>query len=69
MNTVTTPAYVGGIVRMITTLLGGYLAQKGLATEAETEGIAGAAVLVITGLWSIYAKRQALKTPPYKAGM
>ena len=57
-------AYIGGIVRIVTSILGGYLAQKGLATEAETESIAGAAVLVGTGLWSIWAKRKALATPP-----
>ncbi len=57
-------AYIGGIVRIVTSVIGGYLAQKGLATEAETEGIAGAAVLVGTGLWSIWAKRKALLTPP-----
>ena len=39
-------AYIGGIVRIVTSVLGGYLAQKGLATEAETESITGAAVLV-----------------------
>ena len=57
-------AYIGGIVRIVTSVLGGYLAQKGLATEAETESIAGAAVLVGTGLWSIWAKRKALMAPP-----
>ena len=56
-------AYAGGIIRVGTTLLGGYLAQKGLATEAETQGIAGALVIVATGLWSIWAKRKALNTP------
>lgn len=62
-------AYIGGIVRIVTSVLGGYLAQKGLATEAETESIAGAAVLVATGLWSIWAKRKALaKLPPEAAG-
>ena len=62
-------AYIGGIVRIVTSVLGGYLAQKGLATEAETEGIAGAAVLVGTGLWSIWAKRKALaKVPPKVSG-
>ena len=57
-------AYIGGIVRIVTSVLGGYLAQKGLATEAETESIAGAAVLVGTGLWSIWAKRKALLAQP-----
>ena len=56
-------AYLGGIVRVATSIIGGYLAQKGLATQAETEGIAGAAVVVGTGLWSIWAKRKALLTP------
>ena len=37
-------AYMGGIVRIATALLGGYLAQKGLATEAEIEGLVGAGV-------------------------
>lgn len=48
-------AYMGGIVRIVTTLLGGYLAQKGLATQAETEGLVGAGVVVATGVWSIWA--------------
>ena len=62
-------AYMGGIVRIVTTLLGGYLAQKGLATEAETEGIVGAGVVVATGIWSIWSKRKALaKEPPKAAG-
>ena len=62
-------AYMGGIVRIATTLLGGYLAQKGLATEAETEGLVGAGVVVATGIWSIWAKRKALaKVPAAAAG-
>ena len=62
-------AYMGGIVRIATTLLGGYLAQKGLATQAETEGLVGAGVVVATGVWSIWAKRKALaKVPPAVAG-
>ena len=62
-------AYLGGIVRVTTSIIGGYLAQKGLATQAETEGIAGAAVVVGTGLWSIWAKRKALaKVPPKVSG-
>ena len=62
-------AYMGGIVRIATTLLGGYLAQKGLATEAETEGLVGAGVVVATGIWSIWAKRKALaKVPPKAVG-
>lgn len=60
----TLPAYIGGIVRIITTLLGGYLAQKGLATEVETEGIIGAIMVVATGIWSIWAKRKALAVVP-----
>ena len=60
-------AYMGGIVRIATTLLGGYLAQKGLATEAETEGLVGAGVVVATGIWSIWAKRKALAKVPTKA--
>ena len=64
MDTTNMMAYIGGIVRIVTSVLGGYLAQKGLATEAETESIAGAAVLVGTGLWSIWAKRKALLAQP-----
>ncbi len=60
-------AYMGGIVRIVTTLLGGYLAQKGLATEAETEGLVGAGVVVATGIWSIWAKRKALAKVPAAA--
>jgi hypothetical protein len=48
---------------------GEYLAQKGLATEAETEGLVGAGVVVATGIWSIWAKRKALaKVPPKAVG-
>ena len=36
------------------------LAQKGRASEAETEGLVGAGVVVATGIWSIWAKRKAL---------
>ena len=57
-------AYTGGIVRILTTLVGGFLAQKGWSSEAEVEGIIGAIVLVATGVWSILAKRKALQTPP-----
>lgn len=57
-------AYMGGIVRIVTTLIGGYLAQKGLASEADVESIAGAIVIVATGVWSIWAKRKALNTAP-----
>ena len=64
MDKTSITAYIGGIVRVATSIIGGYLAQKGLATQAETEGIAGAAVVVATGLWSIWAKRKALRTPP-----
>ena len=63
MDLTTVSAYAGGIVRIATTLLGGYLAQKGLATEAETQGLVGAGVILATGIWSIWAKRKALKTP------
>jgi hypothetical protein len=62
-------AYMGGIVRIATTLLGGYLAQKGLVSEAETEGLVGAGVVVATGIWSIWSKRKALaKVPPAAVG-
>ncbi len=64
MDTSTMGAYLGGIVRIVTTLTGGYLAQKGLASQAETEGIAGALLIAVTGVWSIIAKRRALLTPP-----
>ncbi len=57
-------AYVGGLVRVATAILGGYLARKGLASEADTEGLVGAGVVVATGLWSIWAKRKALMAPP-----
>lgn len=60
-------AYTGGLVRIVTTLVGGWLAQKGWATEADVEGIAGAVILVATGIWSIWAKRKALQIPPSQA--
>lgn len=64
MNSTTLPAYIGGLVRIATTLLGGYLAKKGLASETDTEAMIGAAVIVATGIWSIWAKRKALLAPP-----
>jgi len=60
-------AYIGGIVRIVTTLVGGWLAQKGWSTEAEVQTVAGALVIAITGVWSIWAKRKAyMATPPVK---
>lgn len=59
-------AYMGGIVRIVTTLIGGYLSQKGLASEADIESIVGAIVIVATGVWSIWAKRKALMATPSK---
>lgn len=60
-------AYMGGLVRIVTTLVGGWLTQKGWSTEADVESIAGAIVLAATGIWSIYAKRKALQIPPSQA--
>lgn len=57
-------AYIGGLVRIATSLVGGWLTQKGWSTEAEIEGIAGAIVLALTGIWSIWAKRKALQAVP-----
>ena len=57
-------AYIGGIVRIATSLIGGYLTQKGWSSEADVEGIAGAIVLALTGIWSIWAKRKALQAVP-----
>jgi hypothetical protein len=69
MDFVKLAGYLGGIVRIGTTLIGGYLAQKGIATQAETEGVAGAVVIAATGLWSIWAKYKAFaKVPPKVAG-
>ncbi|MEI7902542.1 MAG: hypothetical protein WCK89_20015, partial [bacterium] len=52
MDKGTIAAYAGGIIRVVTSVIGGWLAQKGLATEAETEGLAGAVIIIGTGLWS-----------------
>lgn len=60
-------AYIGGLVRILMAWGGGYLVQKGLVTEGEIEGLVGAAVLLVTGAWSIWAKRKAIMaTPPGK---
>ena len=69
MNGIAIPAYIGGIVRIVTTLFGGWLTQQGLASEGEVQELTGAVVLVVTAVWSVWAKRQALKTPPIKAGL
>lgn len=62
-----TLAYLGGIVRIVTSIIGGYLAQRGLATQSEVDSISGAAVIVATGVWSIWAKRKALSKAAAKA--
>jgi len=63
-------AYVGGIVRILMAWLGGYLVQKGWVAEADVEGYVGAGVLLVTGVWSVWAKRKALlAVPPPKLGL
>ena len=64
-----TLAYLGGIVRVLTSVIGGYLAQRGLASQDEINSISGAAIIVATGVWSILAKRKALSQPAAKAGL
>lgn len=60
----TLPAYIGGIVRILTTLLGGWLAQKGYSDQTTVDQISGAIVIALTGIWSVWAKRKALLAPP-----
>ena len=48
---------VGGIIRTILAAGGGYLVSKGYLDNATMLSLVGAVVTIITGAWSIYAKR------------
>ena len=57
-------AYIGGVVRLaLQAGLGAWLARHGVA---DTEAFAALAVIVLTGAWSIYAKRRAIYAEPPK---
>lgn len=47
-----------GIVRHVLTFGGGILVTKGLATEAMSVELIGAAMTLIGGIWSILAKNK-----------
>ncbi len=64
----TLPAYIGGIVRLFVAVFGGWLTQKGLSDQGTLDSIGGAAIIVVTGIWSIWAKRQALYATPPETG-
>lgn len=45
-----------GIVRHVLTFAGGLLVAKGIATEAMSQELIGAAITLIGGIWSIVSK-------------
>jgi uncharacterized membrane protein YphA (DoxX/SURF4 family) len=45
-----------GIVRHVLTFVGGILVARGIATEALSQELIGAAITLIGGIWSITAK-------------
>lgn len=52
---------VGGIIRTILAAGGGYLVSKGYLDNTTMLSLVGAIVTIITGAWSVYAKRNAAK--------
>lgn len=52
---------VATVARWILTLLGGWLASKGVASADEVEMVIGAVAGLAAIAWSIYEKRQASK--------
>lgn len=48
---------IGGIIRTILAAGGGYLVSKGYLDNATMLSLVGAIVTIITGAWSVYAKR------------
>ncbi len=45
-----------GIVRHVLTFVGGILVARGIATEALSQELIGAAITLVGGIWSIVAK-------------
>ena len=54
---------IGGIIRTILAAGGGYLVSKGYLDNATMLSLVGAVVTLITGAWSVYAKRGVAATP------
>jgi hypothetical protein len=50
---------IGGIIRTILAAGGGYLVSKGYLDNATMLSLVGAIVTIITGAWSVWAKRGA----------
>jgi len=49
---------VAGVVRAILAALGGYLVGKGVIDNETANNLAGAAVVIVTGVWSILNKKK-----------
>lgn len=49
---------VAGVVRAILAALGGYLVGKGVIDDETANNLAGAAVVIVTGVWSILNKKK-----------
>lgn len=54
-----TPEIIGGFVRALLAGLGGILVGKGVADDATVETVAGAGAVIVTAIWSWWAKRKA----------
>lgn len=52
------PVMIGGIVRALLAALGGVLVTKGVVDNGTVESIAGAAAVIVTGVWSVLSKRR-----------
>lgn len=49
---------IGGIARAVLAALGGYLVGKGLIDNETANNLVGAAVVIVTGVWSILNKKK-----------
>ena len=45
-----------GVVRALLAALGGYIISKGWADQGTVDGLVGAVLVVVAGLWSIISK-------------
>lgn len=49
---------LAGIVRAVMAALGGYLVGKGVIDNETANNLAGAAVVIVTGVWSVLNKKK-----------
>lgn len=49
---------LAGIVRAVLAALGGYLVGKGVIDNETANNLAGAAVVIVTGVWSVLNKKK-----------